>query len=1132
MAHQLWSMIETRGRVVWSSSAWQSSWPGCTAPRLQGSLHQTTSTIRSLKAQMSGPQQDAGNGSNQSNNGLSVDSITLGQLKTFGTNGQKPKQSWFDFKYDDEDTVMNEIEEFYSYIEMSQVAENLKAWEGCFPFGEWTKATPNQRKSHVELLLEGLEHRDAEIRFTNARRLFYVLQGTFAETGSPEHQLHWIFENCKLVRNANGISSVVEALKIAGRKHDLLSNLSDQDAAHFHISLQDKTDLLEEVLTEISVYLGMLYHLIEVFKGHEDFADELMSMDPPLPVYLFNLVAGLRDKSAKGYPIKKLLLVLWKTLLACWGGMKDHERVKKIARELAGLPPIDGTDKIKSSPVDIETFRQETAVKYPTFTPPPQPPPAFVDAPISRLANPALLTRRLSQAHSPIPIRHHYHHDEPDIMQMNQGHGQGSYPGQMSQSNSYFRGNPQPATPAPSPPPSPKPKKQQYQTDQNRPFLFPFSKHRFGRDAKLVPFAVEEADRLFNKHMHVSLALAQMWRTREDCMSFESGLERMPGTENDARSSTYVADEDEAGEPLPDLKLLDEKIAEANAALANAQTPSERRKALERKEDLLRLKRVEQIYSSVLPVLSGWVLVLLKLLLATVSPNANNIQLPQTSTSSVFVYSVAAPEQIQQPPPTLDEIDVIRHREVTSKAVSAILLLVLKWFKVSHVMKFHHLGQHLLDTNCLLLILKMFGLQEVAQTVVSKADSPENNFFRYCQVNLSKNPQMARPEDEMIKPPRQIITRVVTLPNGETHEEEVEQVTEYSWRNFFATINFAKIMQKLSKGRSHRIWMLVQYKSSAVLKRVLRVPHPLLQLHILKLIKSQVPFCGRKWRQTNMKVITAIYLNCRPDLRDEWLTGTEPDDAGDAQTQEQALRYLVKFYNNKRYGPTSTPHQHGPVHRRTGSMSNHLEGLQADPQLSSLIRPLGTPNTVDSDVFPPSRAQAPNPSIFLPYMTEDIAFEEEYEEYLSDLGLSDEQYQTGGEGGQFHPSQSASSGNSAWHRLPEDFSHITDNISDSESIVSIGDLGDRLDPGKDDQETVDENLNNWEHMSPKTMAALPKSPAGRRRSSSGSGGLRPVIPFGLDDSNPVEDLDDDLEDLVQRDHTGPSVDEVEYAYGV
>jgi hypothetical protein len=66
----------------------------------------------------------------------------------------------------------------------------------------------------------------------------------------------------------------------------------------------------------------MMYHLIEIFKERDDFADELsaccsektsqansdwlVSMDPPLPVYLFNVVSALRDKSAKGYPIKKV----------------------------------------------------------------------------------------------------------------------------------------------------------------------------------------------------------------------------------------------------------------------------------------------------------------------------------------------------------------------------------------------------------------------------------------------------------------------------------------------------------------------------------------------------------------------------------------------------------------------------------------------------------------------------------------------------------------------------------------------------------------------------------------------------------------------------------------------------------
>jgi len=100
------------------------------------------------------------------------------------------------------------------------------------------------------------------------------------------------------------------------------------------------------------------------------------------------------------------------------------------------------------------------------------------------------------------------------------------------------------------------------------------------------------------------------------------------------------------------------------------------------------------------------VIVLLKLLLATVTANTNS-----NNTNEA--------EQ-QKPPPTVEDIDILRHREITSKAVSAILILTLKWFKASHIMKFHYLAQLLVDSNCLLLILKMFGLQEVAVQVKTK----------------------------------------------------------------------------------------------------------------------------------------------------------------------------------------------------------------------------------------------------------------------------------------------------------------------------------------------------------------------------------------------------------------------------
>jgi len=48
-------------------------------------------------------------------------------------------------------------------------------------------------------------------------------------------------------------------------------------------------------------------------------------------------------------------------------------------------------------------------------------------------------------------------------------------------------------------------------------------------------------------------------------------------------------------------------------------------------------------------------------------------------------------------------------------------------------MKFHYFSQLLVDSNCLLLILKMFGMQEVSTLVRVKHDRPEHK----CVVALS-----------------------------------------------------------------------------------------------------------------------------------------------------------------------------------------------------------------------------------------------------------------------------------------------------------------------------------------------------------------------------------------------------------
>jgi len=127
-------------------------------------------------------------------------------------------------------------------------------------------------------------------------------------------------------------------------------------------------------------------------------------------------------------------------------------------------------------------------------------------------------------------------------------------------------------------------------------------------------------------------------------------------------------------------------------------------------------------------------------------------------------------------------------------------------------------------------------------------------------------------------------------------------ITHFSWRNFFSSINNLRIIQKIVKSKPHRQLLMVQYKSSNILKKALKVPQPDIRLYTLKIIKGQVPYCHRKWRQGNMRIITAIYLHCKPSLRDEWLAGVDVEgEVGEALPGETALRSLTYWYNLRRY---------------------------------------------------------------------------------------------------------------------------------------------------------------------------------------------------------------------------------------
>jgi hypothetical protein len=105
----------------------------------------------------------------------------------------------------------------------------------------------------------------------------------------------------------------------------------------------------------------------------------------------------------------------------------------------------------------------------------------------------------------------------------------------------------------------------------------------------------------------------------------------------------------------------------------------------------------------------------------------------------------------------------------------------------------------------------------------------KHSFFRYCYEHFSPNAAHIPADQFPILAPRQSTS--IRLPqnasssnvfsvatagatSGGKGDDEVEMITDFSWRNFFAVINVVKIMHKITKSNPTRILQLVHHKTS------------------------------------------------------------------------------------------------------------------------------------------------------------------------------------------------------------------------------------------------------------------------------------------------------------------------------
>ncbi|KAL4898619.1 hypothetical protein BDV59DRAFT_6800 [Aspergillus ambiguus] len=889
------------------------------------------------------------------------DSLSLAQLRQLVQDMPRVEQPAYAFEYADTEPFAEEIEEWFQYSDFDRSmllgmrSSFEKKWSLFCDHRQissrvpWIDVADDLRKQFMSEAVEGLRESEVFARLEALEAICYAVTGIWGVTAGrvaddyPDDgsqavdpkpkslQIKWMETNVKLFHECSGIGPLFECLYRAFEK---TRNPSSNDLDQAGIEVNQSSLAVSE--REANLVLTALYLTVEVGRREESrdasnspIRHTLMGQRPNLLVFLVEIIARLRWDDATNVPLTRVILLFWKSLLLFFGG---SDSLKKAKEELEPKfkEEEDSSSRrtpfLTASPLDYHSFRQEITSKYPSYNPPPPVVPL-------ELENSSILP--------PLP-------QHPSRAASSNGLFSGVGPSIAGGNGSILHQSVHIATPAPSPPPSPigpggkAGKKQNYQTNQNFPFMYPpldnssndlggkgttelqdvlVGKKWEGSD---VPASIIEAGKLFSSRVKMTRAMRQLWEERERFMKYDRGWW--------LDDSGNASEENTADELAHDLEGID---LQGNRK-ASVAWPSQ--KETENQDVQGRLDAVENFYTDALVHLQSITIVFLKVILTNVSAMVNqaNAQNGQSMSDSYnAVNGFARHDPAVDFDAVLEELDNTRLREITGKAISASLLLLVKWFKRSHILKFEYMTQLLLDSNYLPLILKMFAHQDVDQSVAQKNDRDELGFFHFCHIHSEQPPESPSTDeessdDEAVPPPiarhrpdTEAGTSSVRGPSPEeptpdfcegSHRPEVDElgyptapppkepITVFSFRNFFSAINYLHIMQKITRNKAHRCLLLVQYKSSTILRKGLKIPDPHLRFYTLKLFKSQVPYCGRKWRQSNMRVITAIYLYCRPELRDDWLAGSDIDaEVEEALPLEQALRGLTHWWHLRRY---------------------------------------------------------------------------------------------------------------------------------------------------------------------------------------------------------------------------------------
>uniref|UniRef100_A0A8C7K7Y1 Striatin interacting protein 2 n=1 Tax=Oncorhynchus kisutch TaxID=8019 RepID=A0A8C7K7Y1_ONCKI len=676
---------------------------------------------------------------------------------------------------------------------------------------EWIELGQEQQRAYVMRLLDALEVTDRDKRLKVARAILYLAQGVFDECDTDTDVIHWSRHNVFLLYDMGVFTALLELLSMEMDNNQACSSAVRKPA----ISLADST--------ELRVLLSIMYLMVETIRlqteddrpewrtAREAFKTELGSPlynGEPFSLLLFTMVTKFCSMNAPHFPMKKVLLLLWKTILFTMGGFEELQEMKVRGRERLSLPPLP-EDSIKvirsmraaSPPASaMELIEQQQQAKRGR-----------------RSRRPLVKQDSLDTYNERDPFKNDDARDEEE---------------DGEDADSGIEGEVDPLDrdviiQPPPPPPPLRPPTERASLPKGLPWapkvrekdiehFLETSRNKFigftlGNDTETLvglPRPIHESVKTLKQHKYVSIAEMQIKR------------------------------EEELQQLLLSICCLD--LSCFRAERLKAKNP----------------RCIDQI-------------ALLKLLLAA-APTS------KAKTDSINILADVLPEEM--PITVLQSmklgIDVNRHKEIIVKAISALLLLLLKHLKLNHIYQFEIVSQHLVFANCIPLILKFFN--QNIMSYISAKNSICVLDFPHCVVH--------------------------EMPELTAESLEAGDSNQFCWRNLFSCINLLRILNKLTKWKHSRTMMLVVFKSAPILKRALKVKQAMMQLYVLKLLKIQTKYLGRQWRKSNMKTMSAIYQKVRHRLNDDWAYGNDIDARPwDFQAEECALRESIEKFNSRRY---------------------------------------------------------------------------------------------------------------------------------------------------------------------------------------------------------------------------------------